>query len=1417
MKRKDSILANFYYQSLPKAKEGGNYFQKYKVPENNKREYRVDPILKFAPGGETDSAMLPEVVVYSKTKKKPQENEKAVKASVPAVKVIKESPKEQVPLFFPKHSVKKFTQTNIPLGRKNISISDTPYYTNELGMGKPYYDVKPQEIKTSVPAAAYQNIDTPLINTGRKTNTSSANFLSELMARQAYMNTNDLNNEAAYISMLEQTNPEKAHLLKMMNQNIFKNKFFNGGFLMPAQEGGNINFPKERGYTPERMNMGGDISIPDLRKQTWITKYAPGGVTVGPDQPYHPITNPQGYRTGLSPMVSQAFQQQSSVPQSVAKTSGLDYAGGDPALKMRQQANDEIEQGRRRAEAKRTYVGPARATTIDDERKRIMKNQAYAATHPYAKIDEYGNLSRRQWDRNMQGVADKYTTAAGIDKGLEHFGTAAEIAGYVEGLGPLASLTKAAIKKGVAKSMESGLLSKSKNLVAPAQTGKQSFREMYRSVLSLEKPKESGLEFMNRWYGDPEIMDRYQMFRNPSPMVDKYGRYVNVGDQYTQADKLGIGRTLLRDYIPKTYKDLWKDKGWKKGLKETLTSSGVSYGTPESIYFSRGLFPKLGRIGQESTRAHELTHLINDNGLLFNSVENDVLLSPFGMTYDEYLATHGGYKSPSMNPLADNSAYHLDPSEIHSRMNEARFNLGLKPTDVFTPEHYKKIKKDHNWFGMGKYIKDPKRMVQLMNNFYTPAAGLLGAGTVGYNAIGNNTQEETSQQKYGGESWLGKYPTGGVTQSVASMPAPTPQTGSPNQQGPTFSNQAGYNPPDDKKRDLKEKLLSALGIGIFASSAFQDLSKLNDSNDSNDFDYGMGKTPILDNNKKKNQPNIAWNYNPNIQAQQIPGMQSSPNFGVSPTDPSMGMARHGGDVSIYGRRNYKSDTPSFFDNGGTTTTDDCPPGWVKDANGKCVQDPEARRAMAKKAVEIARKRIKEDKYYDVPQDLVRASEAQGEGAYGCIGGVCSVLTEAGVMKQPVWSNTDFALHAREYGFPNRGYGLDELRYLEPGDVLQYYDIGSKNLEKQYPHHSQLFLGINPESGKYEFFDNYNKSMRSYSKSKMEELFNPANVRNKKEYGRIYKVNPFDAPTPNPEAVKAMEERKKMLDWEKEHGVKYEYGIRKDSPYYEKQTPVMKKFIDWANNDENIQKLAEKTGFNKSIIHDELLNTFGELGAENKWSMHREGLNKSNLENTFEELLVAFGGGKKYSVGPGQIKFSTLSDDLKGKFEIKSPKDLYKLDKVIPLMTAINLQNRKWMQNKGEDLSSYLTGESGVGANDLKYGVGRWTPYMYRGSLKNPIKYVEDMGREAIDPYNYSMDYEAYKDFLNSDAYKQMVRDEQKLFEKGSYADKVYRNIDENLERKLIKEEDLAPVEVISKKKKQYGGTNINNWLNKYQS
>jgi hypothetical protein len=53
-----------------------------------------------------------------------------------------------------------------------------------------------------------------------------------------------------------------------------------------------------------------NFHTPTFKKGGWLTKYSPGGVTGDPNQPYHPITNPEGYKVKLSDVLKVAQKNQ---------------------------------------------------------------------------------------------------------------------------------------------------------------------------------------------------------------------------------------------------------------------------------------------------------------------------------------------------------------------------------------------------------------------------------------------------------------------------------------------------------------------------------------------------------------------------------------------------------------------------------------------------------------------------------------------------------------------------------------------------------------------------------------------------------------------------------------------------------------------------------------------------------------------------------------------------------------------------------------------------------------------------------------------------------------------------------------------------------------------------------------------------
>jgi hypothetical protein len=104
----------------------------------------------------------------------------------------------------------------------------------------------------------------------------------------------------------------------------------------------------------------------------------------------------------------------------------------DKALNKKQALNEITT----KQNANKSSVGKAKPSTPASEKARAMKNKQYASTRPYSSYDEQtGDVTRSQWDRSMEGAADRYTTAADIDKGMTHAQHAGEVAGLITGLG----------------------------------------------------------------------------------------------------------------------------------------------------------------------------------------------------------------------------------------------------------------------------------------------------------------------------------------------------------------------------------------------------------------------------------------------------------------------------------------------------------------------------------------------------------------------------------------------------------------------------------------------------------------------------------------------------------------------------------------------------------------------------------------------------------------------------------------------------------------------------------------------------------------------------------------------------------------------------------------------------------------------
>lgn len=498
------------------------------------------------------------------------------------------------------------------------------------------------------------------------------------------------------------------------------------------------------------------------------------------------------------------------------------------------------------------------------------------------------------------------------------------------------------------------------------------------------------------------------------------------------------------------------------------------------------------------------------------------------------------------------------------------------------------------------------------------------------------------------------------------------------------------------------------------------------------------------------------------------------------------------------------------------------------------EDQLHRKELAKRVVEIAENRIKNNKYIDVPEELIKVAHTRGEFANSCIGGVCDVFKEAGVMKSLDWSNTHFAKNAKEYGFTaNNGWGIKSIGNLEPGDMLQRNNHANKD-GVYYPGHSQIYLGKDA-TGKYRFFDNYNKEERTYYEDDIKNLLDSARKKTEPS-ASIYKVNPYTNDNPyslTPEEQIRAVEKSKMIKSESTSPASYNWKIADNAKNYNTDTKVvMDKFIDFANDNDKINELVKKTGKSKEEINDSLLNVFGEFGQENNWTTSKGKGIGSRLENIGESILTAFGIGKNLSVGPGQIKFNQIPADVRKSFNINSPNDLYDIEKVLPLMTALDLKDKEVLTNwgKNDTLSSKLFGwkrdkyEDGYGnvtsggftadelsadtdGSRLNNSVGRYSPYL-RNQYSSIANNTVTTGQNDYIPFNENTQQNYVPGRFNSGNEDTMIQSYTR--DPGSYPYKVESNWRNNLERNVIKNEEGAvelPEIVVGKRKlkKEMGG------------
>lgn len=327
------------------------------------------------------------------------------------------------------------------------------------------------------------------------------------------------------------------------------------------------------------------------------------------------------------------------------------------------------------------------------------------------------------------------------------------------------------------------------------------------------------------------------------------------------------------------------------------------------------------------------------------------------------------------------------------------------------------------------------------------------------------------------------------------------------------------------------------------------------------------------------------------------------------------------------------------------------------------EDIEQRR---NRVVEEADRVVTNKDWWDLPADFI----SQNPDAKGmtCIGGVCYVLNKAGVLKElnpSMYKNTEFERNASSYGLSKPLYGLKNLK---KGDIIQHRQTAN-NSGRYYPSHGQIFTGRIVD-GKYQFFDNYNKEYKRYTPEYLEEILSPSiGEKRDRPSAQIISLDP----RPRPSGL--TEEQKREIG--------NDMAVSTSTGSYTVNNPdindMQKTLLGLMNDNSFDTDLQRVLRVSAQDLERMKPLVYGMFGQESNFGDPEslKGSLKYGIENT-PYLNVAASTGKTFlhnlanpfnnrqnyatsqsdlSLGPAQIKYKYIPQDVKDYFNINSPEDL----------------------------------------------------------------------------------------------------------------------------------------------------------------
>ena len=475
-------------------------------------------------------------------------------------------------------------------------------------------------------------------------------------------------------------------------------------------------------------------------------------------------------------------------------------------------------------------------------------------------------------------------------------------------------------------------------------------------------------------------------------------------------------------------------------------------------------------------------------------------------------------------------------------------------------------------------------------------------------------------------------------------------------------------------------------------------------------------------------------------------------------------------------------------------------------------EDEVRKAVLNKAQEIF---SSGKKPYTIPSSVLKSS-SDVDPNYVCIRGVCGILTDAGFLPNEYFTNTSFQEKANELGFGNP---QTDINLLKPGDVFQH--LAEKNEQgNYYPSHAEIFKGWKGDMGEfYDYYDYYNKdkAIREYTKSDIQERLNRKAKNNQSgKQAQFYSLSGEQSQIKKAEYPYNLPQKEQQEYFAKTHTPNYQFfapssNIDKNSPlYYMSGEDVRQSTKENLVNLFNDKTLDEKLRKELKITDQDLKKIkpliYGVIGQESNFDSPT-GIG-SGLKYEFENIFTPEGK----SIGPGQVKLSSISPSVKKAFGIEKEKDLLDLKNTYVGLADI-------IQKSANLTDEYVTPESHPNLMDKD----RFERGLYFVNSPGAVRRTDDQN------YKKALQNASFFSGLTEEGRRQNILNATNSvlrMDPGSYPGKV---LDKSKELGVITNyedpEMLPGVEVVSKiKKKNFGGELTkkvnqkasNGWLSQYK-